>query len=213
MNKTVACIITAILFGGAGGAAGYFIARKKYCSLADKEVKSIMDRWEEHDKKLLKDNGIDVDDKPKAKHSNSPIVITPTNVKPGEDRLEKEKEYQNALCDYANTGTKQKVKKVNMKSPVTTNVKLLSENDFLELDCMKVSVNYYQDGVVADEDCNRINNYGELIGSESLWLNLLKKQESVWIFNIDTKIAYEVTLFHRNWEEDATEEQIKAYNG
>lgn len=205
MNKTLA-ICLSLLACGVTGAAGFLLARKKYFKMADEKVDYFMKQQPEHDKKLLALYGINIDDakrkvKKKQETKQSSIVITPSYVNADEDRLDKEKEYNEMTRDY--NGISKEIHKVEHTPNLPEDdIILINEDEWdMQTPYAREELIYYSDGVVTNENNEPIEDFADHIGKKSLWESKIKEEEVIYIRNNKRKTLYMITFFHFSFEQ------------
>lgn len=215
MKKSLVVILTTLVTGPLGGYIGYTVAKKRYIGLADKEVASIKAMQQKHDEELIKQLKIE-DQKP-----NPKVEVTPKEKPKPVTRIEKKQyskiikkegyagkepqEPENPIIAFDGTG-----KEVH---DINNDIYLITDHEFNESQRSFELLYYYQrDGVIADTDNNRVNNYKELIGSDSIWLDEFDEEgkETVHVRNDKTEIDYEIILCHEAWMDVATPAQKAA---
>lgn len=188
------------LSGGASGYIAYRLTRKKYEKLADEEIKSVISKQKVHEDWLLESYGINRNiEEPTKKEpvKASPITVVPSMVKSGQDRLDVEKK---AYTNYA--------KKYTTEEPTNNDIYVITPEEFNGSTNASQTLYYYiNDGVITDTDNNRINNYREVIGKESIWKNKFSNNDDLYIRNDNTEIDYEVLIKHENWSDEASDAQ------
>lgn len=234
MSKGTSIILSAIVFGGAGFASGYYFAKNKYLKVADKEIESMKKNQVEHDK-WLKDfyskpkTKSDLKDPNFGKGDNKSLLstVTPKNVGKN-DRLEYEKKYRGVkkeglyekiVGDYSPTD-ENKVPETKVKAnidsepelamEIDSRIEIISTDEFDSSSNCCSTIYYYEvDGKVTDTENNIISNYTSLIGSMDFWLEEFKnsKTDVIYIRNNENDIDYEVILLHEKWEDVATPSQ------
>ena len=185
---------TALLFGGliigaaAGFAGGYFFGKNKYQAKADKEIADVKKLYESHFA---------------PKEENNENEGTPTKG-PEEDPVNGT--YTDYTGKYAGGDVskelppqilKGKPKKSvsNKKPPYIINGMQLGELE----DYKVVTLMYYQDKVLADEDGNIIKNFKEVVGPNAL--NSFGEEDAVYVRDDNLKIDYEILLDERSFSE------------
>lgn len=207
MNKFGVFAITSVLFGGGGFALGYFIARKKYFDLADKEVESMKAKQKEHDEWLLKKHGVKKETMPKP---NSSSMITPNTIKPGEDRLEKEnKAAESEYVNYSKLAGKYSGKEESQQPVHDDNIYIITGIEFNESDYSYETLRYYPDeGIVTDLEGNPISAFQSLVGPINLWSKSFNDNKTVYVRNRSMKMDYEILeTTNVTWSETASEVQ------
>ena len=79
---------------------------------------------------------------------------------------------------------------------------VISPNDFGELDGYEtISLTYYANGVLTDDQDNIIDNVDEVIGMEALSHFGEYEDDSVFVRNDERKCDYEILLDYRSYED------------
>jgi len=197
MNKGIIFIISGSLFGALGGFIGYFISKKKYLALADKEIASMKSMQKQHDENILKLHGIKVQTIKKEEKSETK---TPKQAKKNKNT------YTDYTHEYAPKDKEPRI--YASRSGIT----LIDETTFAESDNNYQSLQYYsEDKVVADMDDNCISQYLNLIGPAELWETALKLDgRAVYIRNENSEMDYEILYKDDKWSDVATPTQKSA---
>lgn len=206
MKKSIIFIIFGSLFSALGGFVGYFISKKKYLAIADKEIASMKSVQKQHDENLLKLYGV----KPEIKKKSKPeprTELTQEAKKPLAPNKIKQK-YVDYTHEYAPNNGEKNPSAFEKK----TGIILISESTFAESDFNYQSLQYYdQDKVVADMDDNCILQYLDLIGPSELWEKELKLDgQAVYIRNENSEMDYELLYKNDKWSDAATPTQKSA---
>lgn len=208
MNKFVIFALTATSFGGAGIALGYFLAKKKYTEIADREIESVKASCKDHDEWLLDFYGVKRN--PNAEAAAKNATVTPSTVKPGVDRLDKE---ENQAADYVNySKLAEMYSKGEEESQQTTSnnedIYLISPREFNESDYSYTSLRYYsEDGIITDTEDNPISTFSKLIGDTVLWEKAVLNNDIAYVRNRSMKMDYEIVRCVERWDSVATAAQ------
>lgn len=193
--RNVALCLGGLLIGSAGGAiAGYFFAKNKYQALADKEIASVKQVYEDHFK--VKN---DSDDNP---INNE----TPVNDNPAEEvKPEGNTDYAGM---YKGGSVEQELPpdilkgKSSRKSTVATGKKppyVINGLQFGEIEGYAITnLFYYADKVLADQDGNIINNIHEVVGKDAL-KQFAGDCDAVYVRDDENKVDYEILLSENNY--------------
>lgn len=222
--RTSGAILLAMVFGGAGFAAGYLVSRQKYYNLADKEVQSMKDMIPEHDANLLAAYGVDTTKvkpdyklKPQYTQKTSATITPEVMVSEHKDRIEEElKSKPLNKTNYANIAKQYQSQENEMPKKVTTLTKKLPSCEIISEDTANLADEYptdiifYTDGIFADIDDNAVTNASHLIGDLTMVLEELKVSGVVYVRNLSTKQIFCIQKSERKWREIASDEQKKA---
>lgn len=187
-------ILNEIVIFAVGAAIGATIAWKvledKYKKIANEEIESVRSMYKrkeelEAGKEIIKDlrDGLDNPDEELSdevkEHTESSLATLGDIIKHNRyghhnDKKEEEKEY--------------------MAKPY-----VISPDDFGDLDYETVSLNYYADGVLTDDDDNIIEDIESMVGKDSLNHFGEYEDDSVFVRNDEQQIDYEILLDTRNY--------------
>lgn len=162
--------------GGAiiGSILTWKCVKEKYEKIAQEEIDSVKERFSKREKKdSEKENGINV-----------------------RDEHEKEVDKYHAVLQKERYGGNRE-EGCPVERPY-----VISPEDFGELDeYEKVSLTYYADGVLTDEDDEVIDDVEDIIGEDSLTHFGEYEDDSVFVRNDILKTDYEILLDQRNYSE------------
>lgn len=201
-----------------GGAAGYFIgstlAKKKYLKIADTEVKSVKDSLEKYyNEKIesLKVSEKNVDEatttgKPKKAPAKKVKVDIPLIDTDSIDRNamkdinNEEKAYKKYVKNYKpqETEKEEKPEEGNLLKPY-----VISPDEFADSEYDVKTLNWYADGVLADDEYNVIKDIKGYVGDDALNSFGLYELDTVYVRNEKYKIDYEILLDERNYKDVA----------
>lgn len=203
MNKTGTAVLFGGLFGILGCTIGYFIAKKRYLTLADKEIASIKAHQVDHDRYLLNLYGVKLPNKETTENKKA------ENDKKMAEYNKKDIENTQKLVDY----TKPYAPSEEIyNAPIKSHIYLISDESFEEsLNNYETLYYYNRDGVVSDNDDNCVNNFVGLIGPSELWLDkLISNGRAVYIRNDNLEMDYELLFKDESWDSVATPTQKAA---
>lgn len=192
--KTTALLFGSLLIGAATGfAGGYLFSKNKYQEIADKEIADV--------KKVYESHFASKEENPKKENNENK---KPVAKEPKEDPAAAT--YINYAGKYAGGNVndelppqilkgKTKKSKSNKKPPYVINGTQLGELE----DYRIVTLKYYKDKVLADEDENAINNFKEVVGPNAL--NSFGEADAVYVRDDNLKIDYEILLDERCFSE------------
>ena len=206
MKSLIFAMLGLVLGGASGYYAGFAITKKKYIKLADEEVESV--------KKSLKEYYESKDNISTGKQGHAlehienntsvPEIIDKNSI--DIDRLKKNTEqdsYEKYAKKYKSSATKPK--KVKKEEPVAESVQEnnyiypLSPDEFADSELDVCTLNYYSDGVLADDDYNVIKDINGTIGSEALSIFDNHNKDVVYIRNEKIGIDYEILRNYENF--------------
>ena len=184
MSKSINFML--FIFGAAiGSAATWMYTKKKYEQLAQEEINSVKEVF--------------------SKRAN-------TAVKEAEFSKQQEKpdlnEYaakvrENGYTNYSDTDSKAEYKKEIRKQNEHNKgyfAYIITPEEFGEFDDYeKISLTYYNDQILADENDEIIDDIDETVGIDSLTHFGEYEDDSVFVRNDERKCDYEILLDHRNY--------------
>ena len=212
MKSFIFATLGLLVGGGAGYYAGFAITKKKYIKIADKEVESVKKSLKEYyeSKENIKisssraDDGIEPKEEIKKNIPESPFVDK-SSIDKEKLKGDNEKDsYEKYAKQYKAPARSKKVKK---EEPVVEgvvkatddNIYILSPDEFADSELDVNTLNYYLDGVVADDDYNIIKDINGTIGSEALSIFDNHKKDVVYVRNERLGIDYEILRNYDNY--------------
>lgn len=185
-----------------GSVVTWYFLKKRYEKIIKEEINSVKetlksssrvnhsDKWHEHledyiyNKKLtLKEN---LEEAKNLKDVHQVEKIT----------------QDNGYVDYSGIMTKPKEKKEEKGETTTTNsVHIITPEEYGNGDYETVSLMYFSDGVLTDDQREPIENVDEVIGEESLLHFGEYEEDSVFVRNDDLKADYEILLDIRKYSD------------
>lgn len=205
--KTLQTILIVIASAGISGAAGYFIAKKKYEKKADEEIESVKKAFNEHLNELTKaGEKIDIpmtrngyskkkslEKKTKKESDREPLPTDPVAVD----------NYTDYTIPYRTSSKSVKIEKkfVEGEKGATSNDEpyIISPDDFMASSYESSTLLYYADGVLADDDNNVISSYIGLIGPKALNSFGQYQEDTVFVRNDKLKTDFEIILDTREF--------------
>lgn len=207
--KTLQTILIVIASAGISGAAGYFIAKKKYEKKADEEIESVKKAFNEHLNELTKaGKKIDI---PITRNGYSKFF-----KKSSENKTKKESDREPLPTDPVATANY-----IDYSAPYRTSSKsvktenkfvegekgaasndepyIISPDDFMASSYESSTLLYYADGVLADDDNNVISSYIGLIGPKALNSFGQYQEDTVFVRNDKLKTDFEIILDTREF--------------
>lgn len=198
MNSIVKAVIFSLLGSGAGIAGGYFLAKKKYEKLADKECESLIKKLENQTKeKINPENKTEIKETKKKKLNDSLIdkksydLGTTTN--------------KGSVLDYSriyrsNNDIEEKPEK---DLDIDKYVSLITSSEFVQaIDNAQDTLMYYSDGVLSDDSYNEITNVKDYIGNLNLFeLFTNTESDAIYIRNSYLKKDFEIIFDERSFKD------------
>lgn len=201
MNKVIAFILGAAL----GGTASYFITKKLIEKRIDGEVESVVDMYEERLKNIKEVLTDEQKDQLNIPYKDDKEVenkeYNKENTEKEYNRITKNKKevYTDKVSDLGYA----KKEDLNNGDPY-----ILTDDEFGEFGNEEVTLIYYNDGVLATEDDEPIEDPTELLGN---CLDMFDPYESmIYIRNQEKEIDYVVLRSEKDWADVspvATEEE------
>lgn len=178
MNKKTTILLAFILGAASGSAVTWYSVKKKYEEIAQREIDSVKEVFANREKERNKD-------------------VVAKNVT--EDKKEKPelKEYAAKLhrqgytkySEYFDGGISEEKESV-VNEPYVISPEQFGENEDYE----KISLTYYADQILADENDEIIEDVEEMVGFESLNHFGEYEDDSVFVRNDAKKCDYEILL-------------------
>lgn len=179
-------IIKSVVIFAAGASAGAIVTwkliKEKYKKLAQEEIDSVKELYSEKISKVLERT------EPLEEGAEEQIDETIVN------------EYNNMCSDlgYSSASTREK-----KEDKVLTKPYVISPDEFGEQDYNIISLNYYADGVLADDFDVIIDDVEATVGEDSLNHFGEYEDDSVFVRNDELEIDYEILKDTRKFEEIA----------
>lgn len=129
-------------------------------------------------------------------------VINPVSKKPSLKEYTKMVEKEGYTNYSALGGSAEKLETNDKEGEPVDEPYVISPNDFGELDGYEtISLTYYANGVLTDDQDNIIDNVDEVIGMEALSHFGEYEDDSVFVRNDERKCDYEILLDYRSYED------------
>lgn len=184
---------------GTGFVVGYLLSKKKYEKKADTEIESVKRAFNKHLEELYKDgelkdipetrNGYTKKSESNQKQEGKPnIERSPLPTDPVDDK------YKDYSAPYRISGDKTKKEAPKKEGPY-----VISPEEFMTSSYEAVTLLYYADGVLADDDNNVISSYRDMIGPNALECFGQYQDDTVYVRNDKEKIDYEILLDAREF--------------
>lgn len=183
MKNNVITGFSFLLGMGIGAYITYIYVKDMYAEIAQEEINSVKEAYIKKAKNLQKD------------------VITEDEKKEKVDKVKNKSdisEYAAKLKESGYTNYSEISQEDNdMEVPYVIAPEDYGENDEYET----ISLTYYSDGVLTDEDDKVITNPGELVGRDFASHFGDYEDDSVFIRNDDRKIDFEILMDYRTYQD------------
>lgn len=174
MNKAVIGFLAFTVGAGAGVLASQQYFKKKYEQIAQEEINSIKEKYAK-----------------KETASEEPVEEYPSPEDFSEEDHEK---YESILSENGYTNYS-RITDVKDKTYKTTEPYVISPNEFGEDDDYRqISLTFYTDGVLADDNDDPIDDVDDAVGKDSLMHFGEYEPDSVYVRNERLKVDYEILL-------------------
>ena len=218
--KTLQTILIVIASAGISGAAGYFIAKKKYEKKADEEIESVKKAFNEHLNELTKSGekiDIPMTRNGYSKYSKKKLSEKKTKKESDREPLPTDPvvvdNYINYSAPYRTSSKNVKTEKkfVEDEKGAASNDEpyIISPDDFMASSYESSTLLYYADGVLADDDNNVISSYIGLIGPKALNSFGQYQEDTVFVRNDKLKTDFEIILDTREFSKIRRENNPK----
>ena len=198
MNNTLSKVLIFTVGAAVGSAVTWKLLREKYERIAQEEIDSVKEVFArelryEHDEESVIGNIVEVTESEDG-YSATVEISSENPVTQEYYKQLKEANYTN----YSNT-KKEEVSTVDEYKPY-----VISPDEFGELDGYETdSLIYYDDGVLADDYDNPVDDIDEIVGYESLKHFGEYEDDTVFVRNDATRTDYEITLDTRKFSDVA----------
>lgn len=193
MSKTTIASLICLILGATGGyAAGWYLTKKKYQDLADKEVESVKAAFNKHYEEVSKDETVSKKDIP---------PVEDVKVNSGEKskkplanfEAKEQKDYKDYSKQYRSSEMDAKYIEEKLGSKASKNKPYaISPKEFNSSELEAKSLIYWADGVLTDDDNNVIDDYADMIGDDALFHFGEYEADTVYIRNEAQQIDYEI---------------------
>ena len=218
--KTLQTILIVIASAGISGAAGYFIAKKKYEKKADEEIESVKKAFNEHLNELTKAGekiDIPMTRNGYSKYSKKKLSEKKTNKESDREPLPTDPVAVDNYIDYSapyrtsikNVKTEKKFVEDEKGAASNDEPYIISPDDFMASSYESSTLLYYADGVLADDDDNVISSYIGLIGPKALNSFGQYQEDTVFVRNDKLKTDFEIILDAREFSKIRRENNPK----
>lgn len=200
MHKS-ACFVAFIVGAAAGGAASWYYAKKKYESIAQEEIDSVLAVYS--NRKIATEPD-DIDDEP--------VDQTASTANSSQDwRADEYNHYTNLVTStgYTDYSGPSQVELPLVEAEPTIEKKRMGEempyviapDEAGELDYEVISLTYYADNILADDLDELVEDVDRVIGFESLLTFGRYEEDSVYVRNDRLKADYEILMDERNYSD------------
>lgn len=218
--KTLQTILIVIASAGISGAAGYFIAKKKYEKKADEEIESVKKAFNEHLNELTKSGekiDIPMTRNGYSKYSKKKLSEKKTKKESDREPLPTDPVAVDNYIDYSapyrtsskNVKTENKFVEDEKGTASNDEPYIISPDDFMASSYESSTLLYYADGVLADDDNNVISSYIGLIGPKALNSFGQYQEDTVFVRNDKLKTDFEIILDTREFSKIRRENNPK----
>lgn len=188
MNNKAVFGLGLIIGGVAGVAASWQYFKTKYQDISDEEIASVKETFAKREPIEV---GSDMQNKAEQTREK-PDIATYANILK-----------ENGYRDYSNAESQEKPKKQPVKIKEDKPY-VISPDSFGEMDDYnRISLTYYADGVLADEDDEVVDDMDATVGSDALDHFGEYEDDSVFVRNDSRKCDYEILLDTRNYTDVA----------
>lgn len=208
MNNKFVCVASFAIGAAIGSIVTWQFVKTKYEQIAMEEIESVKEVYARKQLELQVDaEDTDISNSDSASHSS-------LQIEPDEELSVKDYAEQLSKEGYINYSESADIS-VAEESETPLEELLIEENnnpsdapyvippeDFGELDYYtQISLTYYADGILADEDDRYINNVDDIVGRESLKHFGEYEDDSVFVRNDKLKCYYEILLDQRSYSD------------
>lgn len=183
MKNSIVTGFSFLLGMGVGAYVTYVYIKDMYAEIAQEEINSVKEAYAEKAKNLQRD--VITEDKKKEK------VDEAKNKPDISEYAAKLKE--NGYTNYSEISQEDN----DVEVPYVIAPEDYGENDEYET----ISLTYYSDGVLTDEDDEVITNPGKLVGEDFVSHFGDYEDDSVFIRNDDRKIDFEILMDYRTYQD------------
>lgn len=213
MNNKFISIITFGVGGIIGTAIAWVIADKKYKKIADEEIKSVKETYTKMRKKDIEERLKDIED---AKERLNSVISEDdeSSVISSKDKADYDKiitennytSYYSAIFSGSSTNETYEIGGEDMKNDRPYVIPPDEFGDYPDYET--ISLTYYNDKVLTDENNEIVDNIDELIGEDSLTHFGEYEDDSVFVRNDSLKSDYEILLDSANYSDIMSGDQV-----
>ena len=182
MNNSTVGILAFVAGAAAGAVVAWKLLKTKYEQIAQEEIDSVKEVFSERLDELKGKAEGDEDDSDEGSD-------------PRQDSSDM-KEYSAIIKNAGYNNEKGEAKKMSIDRPF-----VISPEEFDDSDYEKESLNYYVDGVVADDFDNVINDVDSLIGEDSLDCFGEYEEDTVYVQNDELQTVFEICRDARKYSD------------
>lgn len=177
----IVSIASAVICGGVGGFAGFFIAKKKYEKQITKEVEAV-EAYYKKNQPMHKKTDIS---KPVTKQTKIPVDKNSLDLNSSKEP-NTTKNYGGYFGEYSGTKTPEKF---DPNKPY-----IISEEEYAESEYDNRTLLIFDDGVLTDDDYNIVEDISGLVGNEVVNIMMSNKNSSdaMYVRNEKYKVDYEI---------------------
>lgn len=188
MSKSINFML--FIFGAAvGSAATWTYAKKKYELIAQEEIDSVKEVFSK------RENGNMVKEAEFNKQEEKP------DLKEYAAKI-RESNYTNYSDTDGKSETKRETRKQDERDKKGYFAYVITPEEFGEFDDYEeISLSYFDDQILADENLDIVDDIEETVGIDSLTHFGEYEDDSVFVRNDERKCDYEILLDHRNYED------------
>ena len=208
MNNKLVCFTAFVIGGAIGSIATWQLIKTKYEQIAMEEIESVKEVYTRKQHKLRSEPSSD-DDSKSDSMSHSSVQFesdADVSIKDYAERLSKEGYID--YTDLSDISVEEKPEPSSEESFVDETIDIsdtpyvIPPERFGELDeYTTISLTYYADNILADEDDRYIDNVDDIVGRESLEHFGEYEDDSVFVRNDRLKCDYEILLDQRNYSD------------
>lgn len=206
MNKFLKFVLTVPAFAGAYF-AGYFVAKKKYEKLADKEVADVKEKLNKY---YEGKEAPSKDDKTKCKKEEKKVEITrKSSIERNQTTEEK---YFNYAKPYMTETVANKVeaeKEATKKDKKGNTPYVISMADYENSNYIAKSLYYYlPDNLFTDSDGRHIDNPEEIVGASAMQEVLKEENDTVYVRNERLEADFEIIIVPQSLYSKGSKERV-----
>lgn len=191
MKTVFKVLLVSVLIAGAG-VGGYFLARKKYITIADREVEAVKKSLTEYYETDIVSGGEICHAEKKAEPTEAPTAKSSIDAKNSfvtEDKYnDYSKQYRTASVEQKINAKEEATKKKKHNEPYIISMSEYENSDF----AAKTLYFYAKDSILTDSDGRQIDNPEDLVGLAAL--SAADNTDSVYVRNEKLAVDFEVII-------------------